>query len=281
MIDAGALDEQVEVRALASLRTGICDGVVVATSSHSRRGPARTPCWSLSRAAPRPRWCWIAAPSPAIPAIDIDTRRGSYLATKHLLGLGHRRIAHFSFATRRWTRTDPDTPSARYRGYLKALAEAGIEADPTWLFQGGRAIEGGRAMAHALLERFPDRDPATTAVAAVNDRTAIGVLRGCYDSGIRVPGRHRARRLPRHRDGALHDAGAHNNRAPAMELGEMAAESLFTLSRGGEVEVRDRTVPVSLTIRESCGAQAPSITPTAAVTSASAAPTVVVGGSHA
>ena len=61
----------------------------------------------------------------------------------------------------------------------------------------------------------------------------------------------------------------------------MAAEALFTRLEGGEVEVRDRIVPVSLTIRESCGAQAPSITRTAAVSSAFGTPTVGVGGSHA
>ena len=136
-------------------------------------------------------------------------------------------------------------------------------------------------MAHALIERFPDRATRPTAVAAVNDRTAIGAMRGFYDLGIRVPddiavvGFHDIQ-TARYTTPALTTI-AH----PRMELGEMAAESLFTLSGGGEVEVRDRIVPVSLTIRESCGAQAPSITRTAAVSSAFGTPTVVVGGSHA
>jgi hypothetical protein len=39
-----------------------------------------------------------------------------------------------------------------------------------------------------------------------------------------------------------------------IELGEMAAESLFTLIEGGEVAEQDRTIPVSLVVRESCGA---------------------------
>ena len=43
---------------------------------------------------------------------------------------------------------------------------------------------------------------------------------------------------------------------PLIELGEMAAESLFTLIDGGEVAERDRTVPVSLVVRESCGSHA-------------------------
>jgi hypothetical protein len=80
------------------------------------------------------------------------------------------------------------------------------------------------------------------------------VIRGCYEAGIRVP-----------EDVALvgfHDIPTARYTTPALttighpliELGEMAAESLFTLIAGGEVAERDRTVPVSLVVRESCGA---------------------------
>ena len=110
-------------------------------------------------------------------------------------------------------------------------------------------------MAHDLLTRFPDASERPTAIAAFNDRTAIGVIRGCYEAGIRVP-----------EDVALigfHDIPTARYTTPALttighpliELGEMAADSLFTLIAGGEVEERDRTVPVSLVVRESCGAK--------------------------
>ena len=109
-------------------------------------------------------------------------------------------------------------------------------------------------MAYELLARFPEPAERPTAIAAFNDRTAIGVIRGCYEAGIRVP-----------EDVALigfHDIPTARYTTPALttighpliELGEMAAESLFTLIGGGEVAERDRTVPVSLVIRESCGA---------------------------
>jgi len=42
---------------------------------------------------------------------------------------------------------------------------------------------------------------------------------------------------------------------PLIELGEMAAESLFVLLQGGEIAERDQTMPVSLVVRESCGAK--------------------------
>jgi LacI family transcriptional regulator len=110
-------------------------------------------------------------------------------------------------------------------------------------------------MAYELVERFPDCRQRPTAIAAFNDRTAIGVIRGCYETGIRIP-----------EDVALigfHDIPTARYTTPALttighpliELGEMAAESLFTLIAGGEIAERDRTVPVSLVIRESCGAK--------------------------
>jgi ABC-type sugar transport system substrate-binding protein len=110
-------------------------------------------------------------------------------------------------------------------------------------------------MAHELAARFPDPATRPTAIAAFNDRTAIGVIRGLYELGIRVPD-----------DIALvgfHDIPTAQYTTPALttighplvEMGEKAAAALFTLLQGGDVPERDRIVPVSLVIRESCGAQ--------------------------
>jgi len=150
---------------------------------------------------------------------------------------------------------DPRSQAARYRGYCSALLDAGITPDPDWLILGGREIEGGRQMAHAFLARFPDPAARHTAIMAFNDRTAMGALRGFYEVGVRVPD-----------DVAIvgfHDIGTSRYTTPALttvghprvELGEMAAAALFTLLGGGAVEVRDRVVPVWLTVRESCGAK--------------------------
>jgi DNA-binding LacI/PurR family transcriptional regulator len=255
VIDAGALDRDVEVRALASLRTGICDGVVVATGTHSRRGPHTDPLLALVESGTPVSLVMDRSPDPSLPAIDVDHLHGAYLATSHLLGLGHRRVAHFTFADTPLDADDVGSMAVRYRGYRQAFAEMGLESDPAWLFRGGREIEGGRTMVHELLARFPDREQRPTAIVAFNDRTAIGVLRGCYEAGIRVPddiavvGFHD---IPtaRYTTPALTTIGH-----PLIELGEMAAESLFVLLEGGEVVERDRTVPVSLVVRESCGAQ--------------------------
>jgi DNA-binding LacI/PurR family transcriptional regulator len=287
VIDAGAVDKQVEVRALRYLRTGISDGIIVATGSHGSGGPAQDALMELVNGGTPASLVFERSPSPAIPALDLDHAGGGYLATQHLLNLGHRRVAHFTFADASLALDDPRSQAARYRGYLKAIHEAGIEPDPSWLILGGREIEGGRQMAHAFLARFPDPAERPRAILAFNDRTAIGALRGFYEAGVRVP-----------EDVALvgfHDIGTSRYTTPALttvghpreELGEMAAEALFTLLEGGSVEARDRIVPVWLTVRESCGAQprgtsnAPSDGTMTADVASTHGPTNGVGGQHA
>jgi DNA-binding LacI/PurR family transcriptional regulator len=127
-------------------------------------------------------------------------------------------------------------------------------------------------MAHAMIERFPNPASRPTALVAVNDRTAIGALRGFYELGVRVPedvavvGFHDIEQA-RYTTPALTTI-AH----PRVELGEMAAEALFTRLEGEEVEVRDRIVPVSLMVRESSGAQRSASSPTTATASTPTAP---------
>jgi LacI family transcriptional regulator len=116
-------------------------------------------------------------PGAEIDAVLTDNRHGGYLATQHLLDLGHRRIACI---------TGPShlTLSAeRVVGYRDALTQAGIAVAETWLVRGDFHPESGRNGALALLER-PD---APTAIFACNDLMAIGILRTAAEFGLRVP----------------------------------------------------------------------------------------------
>src|SRR3954454_5021178 len=107
VIDAGAIDKQVEIRALHYLRKGICDGVIVATGSHGigshRTGnrvgenPALDALLELVDSGVPASMVFERSPRPNIPAIDVDHAGGGFLATRHLIELGHRRVAHFTF----------------------------------------------------------------------------------------------------------------------------------------------------------------------------------------
>ncbi|TWF80758.1 LacI family transcriptional regulator [Pseudonocardia hierapolitana] len=106
-----------------------------------------------------------------------DDRLGAHLATRHLIDLGHRRIGLVggpSYAS-----------SARNRqeGYRSALAEAGLPVDESLVAGDSFSMEAGEIAGRALLGR-PDRP---TAVFAVNDNTAIGVMAAAHALGLRVP----------------------------------------------------------------------------------------------
>src|SRR5258708_18317123 len=181
VVDAGPVDA--EVRALHHVRSGASDGVIVATGYHTTRGPALEALRDLAEHGAPLVMLLDRSPEPRIPSIRIDDEHGAYLATRHLVSLGHRRIGHISILGGRLDDDDGSPMFDRYRGYLRALDEAGLEADPTTLVQGAGLMAGGRASTLELLARSSERP---TAIFVYNDLVAIGVLRGLYESGLSV-----------------------------------------------------------------------------------------------
>jgi LacI family transcriptional regulator len=110
-------------------------------------------------------------------SLQIDDRQGAILAVRHLLELGHRRIAFIN-----GSENHPDAIE-RLGGYKKALEEAGIGFDPKLVAVGDWHEEGGLRATLDLLNagtRF-------TAVFCINDQTAHGALLGLFKKGLSVP----------------------------------------------------------------------------------------------
>lgn len=106
-----------------------------------------------------------------------DDRLGGYLATRHLLDLGHRRIgliAGPSYASNSKGRTE---------GYRQALSEMGQDHDPNLVAASSFGIDSGAEAAERLLA-LPE---APTAIFAVNDNTAIGALSAITRRGLAIP----------------------------------------------------------------------------------------------
>jgi len=116
-------------------------------------------------------------PLPGVPAVGSANWNGGLLATKHLLELGHRRIAVIS--------GQPDVLCSRARvdGYRSALDQAGVPVDPSLIRYGDFWVDLGYEHGLELLSR-PDRP---TAIFAGSDYQALGVLRAARELELRVP----------------------------------------------------------------------------------------------
>ena len=107
---------------------------------------------------------------------DVD---GSRQITRHLLELGHRRIAYLGNAQSGRTTQD------RLSGFRQEMADAGAKILPGFIHQ---AQGGGAEDGLASLQHFLDLPVPPTALVCYNDLLAVGILKGLSLSGLRVPG---------------------------------------------------------------------------------------------
>jgi DNA-binding LacI/PurR family transcriptional regulator len=132
---------------------------------------------------------------PGEPSVGIDDEGGARAAAEHLVGLGHRRFAVVAFtppvtadldedrATTHPLGTE-DVSARRLRGYRRALRAAGIELAPEAIAVAPSTLDQGVD----AFRRLVDAGVRPTAVLAMSDALAIGVMRAASDLGMLVPG---------------------------------------------------------------------------------------------
>jgi Transcriptional regulators len=109
------------------------------------------------------------------PVVRVNHVSGGYCATKHLLDLGHTRIACVTGPSCLQDSMD------RFRGYSKALEEKGIACDPDLIVEGNYSWEGGM---HAMNELAGKN---FTAIFAFNDMMAYGIYNQAKKQGMIIP----------------------------------------------------------------------------------------------
>lgn len=109
--------------------------------------------------------------------IDTDNVRGGYLATEHLLKLGHRKIAFIS------GQIDSENSLDREQGYYKALAEYGVKPNKNYIVSG----EFEQKLAYKGMTKLLEAANPPTAVFAANDLMALGALQAAKEKGLKVP----------------------------------------------------------------------------------------------
>jgi DNA-binding LacI/PurR family transcriptional regulator len=119
-------------------------------------------------------------------SVTVDDVKVGRMATEHLIGLGHRAIAFLGEDSDRIYGFTSATD--RRQGYDEALAAAGIPVNGQLVEVTGFSIRGAEAGLHRLWKKALDAEiPIPTAVFAVSDEAAMGILRAAADLGLEVP----------------------------------------------------------------------------------------------
>jgi LacI family transcriptional regulator, galactose operon repressor len=176
----------------------------------------------------------------SIPAVSCAHSAGADAAIKHLLGLGHRRIAAIT-GPRGWVATEE-----RVRGYHAALAAAGILPEPALVQETNFEIEQGRRAARHLL----DLHERPTAIFAFNDNVAIGVLQAARERGISVPDELSVVGFDDVEAAEIVTPALTTVRQPLAEMGRMAVSLLERLIEGQRIEALHVELRTQLVVRQ-------------------------------
>ncbi|WP_245885751.1 LacI family DNA-binding transcriptional regulator [Xylanimonas oleitrophica] len=217
-----------ERRSLSRLAGTLIDGAVIVTPTVVVAG-AGIPVVAIDpHTGPGGPW-----------TVDADNVGGARAAVEHLVGLGHRRIAHVR------GRTDLESARLREQGYRESLAEAGIGFDPALVRDGGYRASRTTDSARELLS-LPDRP---TAVFAANDLSALRVIEVAHELGLRVPQDLSVVGFDDIPEASSGDQRLTTVAQPLRQMGARAAQMLLAMLDGAGTEEHVH-MPARLIVRE-------------------------------
>jgi DNA-binding LacI/PurR family transcriptional regulator len=183
-----------------------------------------------------------------------DDRAGAYEAVTHLIKLGHKRIAYLSGVK------DAFSTKGRLLGYQEALRDNNIAFEPELIEGDGWLIEDGYKAAKKLLEL----EKSPTAIYAVTDICALGVLKAVMEKRLRVP---EDVAIVAGSDVGCADAKVASMvtvplttvRQPTYEIGRQAVQIILDeiKNKTGDMYIKNVSLKPELVIRKSCGARLP------------------------
>ena len=177
--------------------------------------------------------------------VFLDTRVAAQIAVRHLIDLGHRRIAHLT------GRPGAAGAQDRLEGYRNALRSAGLRFDRRLVATGGYTAEAGQLAMEAVIQRV---HPLPTAVFVATLLAAAGALKALRAHGLAVP--HDMSIVTLH-DGILAemlDPPLTTVRLPTHRMGYEATLGLVDLIEGREEKVDSVLAPLGLVVRRSATA---------------------------
>ncbi|MFC6091848.1 LacI family DNA-binding transcriptional regulator [Saccharothrix lopnurensis] len=178
---------------------------------------------------------------PGVPTVGSANWAGGLAATRHLLSLGHQRIAVISGPTTMLC------SRARIDGFRSALESEGVAVEPDFVRYGDFYVNGGYSHGLSLLDR-PDRP---TAIFAGSDFQALGVMRAARELGLSIP---EDLSIVGYDDVQVTEwigPPLTTVRQPLREMATTAAQMVFTLARGERPPNERIDLATELVVRQS------------------------------
>lgn len=179
-------------------------------------------------------------PEEFVYSVMIDNVAASEEATRHLISLGHRRIAYIG------DRGGYQSESERRQGYCRALADANVPCVTELIRQADSTPQGAILVMDELLQL----SEPPTAIFCYNDITAVGALLAARRHGLSVPGDLSIMGFDDLPLASYLSPALTTIRQPMRDMGRQATDILFRLLSGGTAE-SSRHVRGELIVRES------------------------------
>jgi LacI family transcriptional regulator len=179
--------------------------------------------------------------------VEVDHLAGGLMATRHLLKLGHARVACISGPPAL-------SPSSQRRaGWKKALAEAGVERYEGDLARGDFSSRSGYQAMQSLLKR----GPRPSAVFVCNDLMAFGAMAAVHEAGLQVPGHISIIGYDDIELAAYSTPALTTVAQPKLQIGTLAADLLIERAQSNRSEGRRIILEPHLKIRASAAPCSP------------------------
>ncbi|MDD5236399.1 MAG: LacI family DNA-binding transcriptional regulator [Candidatus Omnitrophica bacterium] len=174
--------------------------------------------------------------------LAVDNLAGAKEATKYLIGLGHRRIAHIA--------GDLVTQAAaqRLEGYKQALKENKLAVDESYI----KITDYSRGKARTAANELLSLDPAPTAIFAASDTMALEVMAVAMEKNKQLPQDLSIVGFDDNPASLYGPLALTTVRQPLIKMGEEAVKRLNALMSGKEKGVVKTLLPAELVIRDSC-----------------------------
>lgn len=177
-----------------------------------------------------------------------DAFEGGYMAAKHLVDLGYKKIGFVG------GQMDHPSVHARYSGFVVALVEAGIGVKEKWVINDEDFTDFDHG--YSAGKRILMNSERPQAIVAVNDVMALGVIRVCDEMGLRVPGDVAVVGYDNVEYGLYSNPPLTTVNVDKEKLGKVAVQRLLQMIDNNEFTNTGERIKIgtSLVVRKSCGA---------------------------